>query len=68
MVRRRVSRGVGRRDVRMLEEWFCCCWVVLEVVVGCVGCLGVRPLRLMGADEEEAIGRICCCRCVFLMV
>ena len=52
----RVSRGVGRRDWRGLDA--CCCWLGLEVGVGGdAGCLGVLPLRLMGADEEEGIIR-----------
>lgn len=42
----------------------CCCWwcFVLEVGVGDLGCLDVLPLRRMGAEEEDAIGRKGCCR------
>ena len=62
MAKRRVSRGVGRRDLRKLES---CCWVVLEALVGC---LGLLPLRLMGAEEEEAIGGFLFCSYVFELV
>ena len=46
------------------------CWLVVleEVDVGGLGCLGVLPLRLMGAEEEEeVIGRNGCCGNVFLI-
>lgn len=36
--------------------------------MGDVGCLGVLPLRLMGAEEEETIGKTRSCGCVFLIV
>lgn len=53
--------------MRKLDEGRC--WFELEaVVVVDVGCLGVLPLRLMGLEEEEAIGRIHYRRCVLLMV
>ncbi len=59
---RRVSRGVGSKDCRKLDER--CCWpLLLDVVVGDAGCLGVLPLRLMGAEEKEAIGRSLFCIC-----
>ena len=51
MDRRRVSREVGRREPRELGDWLLgCCWVGVEVGGGEVGCLGVLPLRLVGAD------------------
>lgn len=41
---------------------------MLEVGVGDAGCLGVLPLRLLGVDEDGAIGGNRRCRCVFLVV
>lgn len=67
VARRKDSSGVGRRDSRKLDGLLCR-GLVSEVGVGDVGCLGVLPLRRMGADEEEDIGRDRCCKCVFLMV
>lgn len=57
MARRRVSRGVGRRDLKKLGGFWYCWSFVLEVGVGDLGCFGVLPLRFMGAEEEEVIGR-----------
>lgn len=58
---------MGRRDLRKLDEGFCR-WFVSEVGVGDMGCFRVLPLRLMGTDEDEAIGRSRYCRCMFLVV
>ena len=56
----------------MLGECCCCCWLFVqevEVDVGGLGCFGVLPLRLMGAEEEEeVIRRNGCYRIVFLIV
>lgn len=68
MARRRVSSGVGRRVLRKLGGVGGCWSFGLEVEVGCLGCFGVLPLRLMGAEDEEAIGRNGRCGDVFLMV
>ena len=57
MDRRKVSRGVGRREGRRLGCWG---WVGLEVGAGDAGCLGWLPLRRTGADEEDAMGRVRC--------
>lgn len=66
MARRRVSRGVGRSDVRKLDGCCCCCCcLVFEVGVGDGGCLGMLPLRLIGADIEGAICRDRGCIYVF---
>ena len=52
MDKRRVSKTVGRRELRGLGDWLlgCCCWFEFELGGGEVVCLGVLPLRLMGAD------------------
>lgn len=55
MDRRKVSRGVGRREGRRLGWWG---WVGLEVGAGDAGCLGWLPLRRVGADEEDAMGGV----------
>ena len=65
MDRRSVSRGVGRRDWRRLGRLGWGSWFVGE---GEAGCLGVLPLRRVGAEDEEAMGRNRWGRCVLLLI